>query len=1106
MRDLMHCKPLIFVAIKSPVLLLVCILFFSGSMKPLFAHESESIVSLEIIEDRAHDDQAPSIVEEAQIIERSEREQTGYNPELGITMQAATIAATAHIDGQWSGVQNWPVIPVFVSLLHDGRVLAFDSVGDAPTESFQNHNFTRATIWNPISNQFTDVRVDTGYNLFCSGFASLPDGQLFIAGGNADAALNGLRETHLFSSSAPNWSRGVDMSFTRWYPSVTPLANGEMLITGGGPATSEVRQTNGQIRKLSNAAQNYWAHREYPWLQTAPDGRVAFVGPDTQLGYVTTSGNGAWQNTIRRDNTKRTYGSYAMYDIGKILIAGGGNQNSGHSQQSTVIIDLNNNTVSSTDSMAFRRRQHNLTILADGSVLATGGFSSNAGLVDLTNAVYTAELWDPETETWASLASESRARQYHSTALLLPDGRVLSAGGGICGSCQQVGYLQKNAEIFSPPYLFRADGSGQLASRPVIENSLDEIGYSQQFIVETPQANEIIKIGLVRTGSVTHSQNMEQRYIPLSFVQSNGALEVTTPDNANIAPPGHYMLFIIDNAGVPSVSKMLRVDDIQEPLQVSAGSDQTIELPADLLLDGTVPSTSTSIWSQISGPGTATFVNSNDEDTTVDFDLPGIYVLRLTVNDGGLTAFDELTVTVNQGDGPGDVTTIKEVRVSTNSDDAEEKPDGKVITGSADLDLVASGGNQTVGIRFNGLTIPRGATIVNAYIQFTAANNRSTATSLVLRGQAADNATTFLRVSNNLSTRPVTTASVSWTPASWAAAGDAGVDQRTPDLTPIVQEIINRANWTNGHSLAIIVTGTGKREGVSFEANSAAAPLLHVEFANVGGNQPPTASITTPTNGSSFTQGDNITFAGSATDAEDGDVTTSLSWTSNVDGAIGSGGSFSITTLSEGVHTITATATDSNSLASSDTITINVLRAGGGTTRLLIPINLGSDDIEEKPDGKIVLGSMDLDLVASGGNQTVGMRFNNVTIPQGSTIIDAYIQFTASNARSTPTFLTLKGQAADNATTFLRAAHNLSSRSTTTASVSWSPVSWTTAGVAGVDQRTPDLTPIVQEIVNRANWTNSNSLAIIATGTGKREASSFEANASAASVLHLEFQ
>jgi hypothetical protein len=505
-----------------------------------------------------------------------------------------------------------------------------------------------------------------------------------------------------------------------------------------------------------------------------------------------------------------------------------------------------------------------------------------------------------------------------------------------------------------------------------------------------------------------------------------------------------------------------------------------------------------------SGLPTGLTINSDTGVISGTLTTDAVSTINVTVDDGNAGSTQTTftwTVTAASSDGTIDI------RVSARSDDAEERSDGQVIIGSLDLDLVASGGSQTVGMRFNGLAIPRGATIVNAYIQFTAKNARSTTTSLTLKGEATDNATTFLKINNNLSTRPVTTASVSWSPAPWIAADDAGLDQRTPNLTPIIQEIVNRANWASNHSLAIIITGTGKREGVAFEADSTAAPVLHVEFGNAGGgNQPPTASITSPANGSSITLGDNITFTGSASDTEDGNVTASLSWTSNLDGTIGSGASFSITTLSEGTHTITATATDSGGLTSSDTITINVLSSGGGTTRLSIPISSGSDDVEEKPDGNVIIGSTDLDLVASGGNQTVGMRFNNVNIPQGSTIVGAYIQLTVAKARSTDTSLTLKGEAADNATTFRKISNNLSARPVTTASVSWAPVPWTAAGDAGVDQRTPDLTPIVQEIVNRSNWANSNSLAIIVTGSGKREAISFEANASAAPVLHLEFQ
>jgi hypothetical protein len=155
-------------------------------------------------------------------------------------------------------------------------------------------------------------------------------------------------------------------------------------------------------------------------------------------------------------------------------------------------------------------------------------------------------------------------RQYHSTALLLPDGRVLSSGGGICGTCDQVGYLAKNAEIFSPPYLFQADGT--LAPRPVIDAAPASTSYGVGMEIATANAASISKVALVRLGAVTHSDNMEQRYIPLSFTAGPTSITATAPANANVAPPGPYMLFIIDANGVPSVSRMVSVQGDSPPV------------------------------------------------------------------------------------------------------------------------------------------------------------------------------------------------------------------------------------------------------------------------------------------------------------------------------------------------------------------------------------------------------------------------------------------------------------------------------------------------------------------------------------------------------------
>ena len=476
---------------------------------------------------------------------------------------AAAVTGTEQDVGKWGPVVDWPVVGVHVALLPNGKVLAYDSVGDNATETYPVHDHTRATVWDPATGTQTPVNVDTGFNVFCSGLAHLTDGSIFLAGGNKDAQLDGIDQTHTFNPTTNTWSLGPRMAADRWYPSVTPLRNGEMLITEGGPDMPEVRTTAGGLRALTTASLNLPL---YPWIDVAPDGRAFYSGPDQTMRSLNTSGGGAWQTFGQRDTLNRGYGSRAMYDIGKILVTGGG-----ASSPDARVIDINGATpqVSATAPMATGRRQHNLTALADGSLLATGGNSSGAGLVDLNNGVYAAEQWNPVTGQWKTLAAQQVTRQYHSTALLLPDGRVLSAGGGICGTCDQVQYLAKNAEVFTPPYLFKQDGSGELAPRPAITAAPADAAYATPFQISTPQAASINKVGLVRLGAVTHSVDMEQRYVPLNFTRGSGTVTVTAPRDANVAPPGMYMLFAIDANGVPSAASMVTLKDTASPTTVS---------------------------------------------------------------------------------------------------------------------------------------------------------------------------------------------------------------------------------------------------------------------------------------------------------------------------------------------------------------------------------------------------------------------------------------------------------------------------------------------------------------------------------------------------------
>ena len=264
-----------------------------------------------------------------------------------------------------------------------------------------------------------------------------------------------------------------------------------------------------------------------------------------------------------------------------------------------------------------------------------------------------------------------------------------------------------------------------------------------------------------------------------------------------------------------------------------------------------------------------------------------------------------------------------EVQVAASSDDAEQSDSGSVSLTSSDLELVLDTSVQTVGMRFNGVTIPRGSTIVNAYVQFKTDEVSSEATNLIIQGEDTDHAATFVVSNGNVSARPRTSASASWSPAPWTTAGAAGPDQRTPDISTVIQEIVTRPGWASDNSLVLIITGSGRRVAEAFDGDAAGAPLLHVEYDSTG-NRLPGVAISAPGNSWTFNAGNSITFTGTASDIEDGDLTASLVWESDLDGPIGSGGSFSRSDLSVGVHHVTARVTDSGGQTASDTVTITV--------------------------------------------------------------------------------------------------------------------------------------------------------------------------------------
>ncbi len=277
--------------------------------------------------------------------------------------------------------------------------------------------------------------------------------------------------------------------------------------------------------------------------------------------------------------------------------------------------------------------------------------------------------------------------------------------------------------------------------------------------------------------------------------------------------------------------------------------------------------------------------------------------------------------------------TVLEKRVSSSYDDAEERISGKVSRGDSDLELVYDkGGNQTVGIRFPGLTIPQGATITQAWIQFKTDETSSVATSLVIDAHAADDTAPFKTTSYSISSRPRTAASVGWNPPAWNTVGEAGPDQRTPDLSAIVAEIVARPGWVSGNAITFIVSGSGERVAESWNGDAAGAPLLHVEFSG-GNNAAPTvdagadATITLPTN--------SVQLDGTVTDDGLPAGTVTATWT-HVGGTGAGAVSFAdpaavdtTVTFSNdpGTYQLRLTATDGE-LTSSDDVIIQVFAEG----------------------------------------------------------------------------------------------------------------------------------------------------------------------------------
>jgi galactose oxidase len=470
--------------------------------------------------------------------------------------------------GAWTAPFPFPTIPIHAHLLPTGLVFFWDR-HDVPDGD------GHPRLWDPATGTFSAAPdPPPGHDLFCSGHAFLEDGRLFVAGGHYSDG-QGQPFAALYDPFVSTWTLLPEMNAGRWYPTATTLADGRVLVVAGsdelgasnvlpqvyGPADFGWQDLTGALRDLPY----------YPLVFQAPDGKAFVAAPEAVAKRLDPAWPGAWSSVGSSGHGFRTYGSAVAYGVGKILLAGGGEPPTATAQ----VIDLTspNPAFREVPPMAAARRQLNLTLLPDGTVLATGGTSAD-GFNNATGAVLATELWSPSAESWSALAPMAVPRLYHSVALLLPDARILVAGGGHPSDTAHGDPDHLDGQVFSPPYLFRGP-------RPTIVAAPETVALGSSFQVTVGPEAGVESVTWVRLGSVTHGFNMNQSFVRIaSKAVANGRAAVA-PGDSRHAPPGHYLMFALSAEGVPSLGRMIR-------------------LSGGLFSDG-FESGSTAAWSEVQG-------------------------------------------------------------------------------------------------------------------------------------------------------------------------------------------------------------------------------------------------------------------------------------------------------------------------------------------------------------------------------------------------------------------------------------------------------------------------------------------------------------------------
>lgn len=481
----------------------------------------------------------------------------------------ARAAAVPADDGQWRAPFSIPSVAIHAVLLRTGKILYYDTTGKGSNEGdaylLDPRTKTTQRILPPPVNGRTP-------NLWCGGQSVLPDGRVLLTGGTlAYGPFRGLRHVYTFDPITESFTRHGDMAHGRWYPSNVGLADGRVAIMSGldenglmnndievfDPKTNTTSLVGRRGEAGMPAAGGY-----YPHMFQMPSGKALLAGPNVGGDSFLFSLSGStfsWTDVANLPHQRKLSSAVLMPGAsttsGRVMIIGGGSKSIGPTKTSEVF-DESTRTWKPGPLLNTARAHHNTVQLPDGSMVTIGGGSStnDDNLFTAGPEHLMPELYDPATQTWRLGPPQVERRAYHSTAVLLPDATVLSSGddGG--------NDLTDTVEVYEPAYLHKG------IARPTITGVQSSAGYGANVPVSTPDAVE--KAVLVAPGAATHGADMSQRYVPVNLTaraDGNG-VDIKTPASANVAPPGHYMLFLVNAKGVPSVAKFIRLgSDVAPP-------------------------------------------------------------------------------------------------------------------------------------------------------------------------------------------------------------------------------------------------------------------------------------------------------------------------------------------------------------------------------------------------------------------------------------------------------------------------------------------------------------------------------------------------------------